>query len=206
LKIKFSLDTTDPSLQFVEPFYSRNSPLHTEPNDDQIDLSASARSILMNTTHREINGKLQPTKSSIKSAGPSINNEHSEPSKTKTDDLTKSKHTSDHEKDKHSSRIKTSSDENNDPKNREISSSTTSGRTSSSISSVHGESQITDTKLVNDLQNSSPSSATNTLAKPYTINSSTTESQPGFFSRLFGGKSSQKITTTHNNSRTCSIM
>jgi len=103
----------------------------------------------------------------------------------------------------------------NDQYDFQTASSTNSGRTSSSISSIKNENSIINLKSTDDLENHSHSSIIKTLTKSYKINSNidskkksiTIESQSGFFSKIFGAKSSQKLsTTTKKNSRTCLIM
>ena len=67
----------DAWLQHAEPFeisnYSKKPPFHTESNSDSDELSASMKSVLMNTRHVEINGILQPTKPSFESTNSRIN-------------------------------------------------------------------------------------------------------------------------------------
>ncbi len=103
----------------------------------------------------------------------------------------------------------------NDQYDFQTASSTNSGRTSSSISSIQNENSIINLKSTDDLENHSHSSIIKTLTESYKINSNidskkksiTIESQSRFFSKIFGAKSSQKLsTTTKKNSRTCLIM
>jgi hypothetical protein len=215
--IRFTSDTTNSKTKPIktiaptnrtnsidETSNNRQSSLHSESISDSNELSTSMKSLLMNTTHVEINGKFQPT---------SLHRNNTEyetgafdrtvPLNKKTDDFD---HTDNLTINLNFDDEKLSSEENNDQTDFQTSSSTTSGRTSSSTSSVHNENQ---TESIDELQNSYYSSRTRTLSKSYIIDSKSirTESQTGLFSRIFGSKSSQKFPSAPNqSSKICSIM
>ncbi len=195
---------------------SGNSSSHSESISDSEKLSVSMKSALMNTKHVEINGKLQPIRTSFKP-------NHTVPLYNRIDDRTnnfRKNQISDNEISSSEERSfsvleqnygRNSLDGNDDQGDFQLPSSTTSGRTSSSISSVKNENPPITSGSTNDLQRSRSSPTSKAAAKSYLINSSDdstknsirTQSQSGFFSKIFSKKVSK---TTNKNSRTCSIM
>lgn len=180
----------------------------------------------MNTTHVEINGTLQPTRIPFKSTSSSTITGDFQSLKTgvfdrtvlltnMTDNLTKLHNrlsstneiaTSSFNNSRNSDDEKSSSEKSSLPLQTKLSISSTTISRSSSASS-NDDSQVIPSGIVNDFHHSFRSSEIQSETINSNIDSTKietiTESQSGFFSRLFAIKSS---TTKNKNSRTCLIM